>query len=110
MTSSTTCCRRIGATPTGPPPMAEPRVRLDQPQVPRRSLRPRFDTEAFGKWTEKFARFLGTGRFLIIMTAVIVAWVLFNVIPGFPHPDKYPFQIGRASCRERLYTDEVYEG
>jgi len=71
--------------------MADSRTRLDQPQVPRRSLRPRFDAEAFGKWTEKFARFLGTGRFLIIMTAVIVAWVLFNVIPGFPHPDKYPF-------------------
>ena len=71
--------------------MAEPRVRLDQPQVPRRSLRLRVDPEAFGQWTERFARFLGTGRFLVIMTAVIVIWIGFNVIPGLPHPDKYPF-------------------
>jgi uncharacterized membrane protein len=71
--------------------MAEPRVRLDQPQVTRRGIRLRVDAEAFGQWTERFARFLGTGRFLVIMTAVIVAWILFNTVPGLPHPDKYPF-------------------
>jgi len=71
--------------------MAEPRVRLDQPQVPRRGLRLRVDPDAFGKWTEKFARFLGTGRYLVIQTAVIVLWVIDNVVPGLPHPDKYPF-------------------
>ena len=72
--------------------MAEGRTaRLDQPQVQRRGPRLRVDPEAFGQWTEKFARFLGTGRFLVIQTAVIVAWVVGNAIPGFPHPDKYPF-------------------
>ena len=71
--------------------MAESRSRLDQPRVERRGLRLRVDAEAFGQWTEKFARFLGTGRFLVIMTAVIVVWVVGNAIPGFPHPDKYPF-------------------
>jgi uncharacterized membrane protein len=72
--------------------MAESRAaRLDQPQVQRRGLRLRFDAEAFGQWTEKFARFLGTGRFLVIQTLVIVIWVAGNAIPGFPHPDEYPF-------------------
>ncbi|MDT4916970.1 MAG: hypothetical protein QOI15_2822 [Pseudonocardiales bacterium] len=71
--------------------MAEKRARLDQPAVQRRAPWLRFDAEAFGQWTEKFARFLGTGRFLVMMTAVILAWVLMNVIPGLPHPDEYPF-------------------
>jgi uncharacterized membrane protein len=71
--------------------MAESRSRLDQPQVPRRRLRLRVDAEAFGQWTEKFARFLGTGRFLVMMTAVIVIWIVGNAIPGIPHPDEYPF-------------------
>jgi uncharacterized membrane protein len=71
--------------------MAENRSRLDVPRAERRGPRLRVDPEACGQWTEKFARFLGTGRFLVIMTLVIVAWVVGNVIPGFPHPDKYPF-------------------
>ena len=71
--------------------MAEARARLDQPRVERRGLRVRFDPEAFGQWTEKFARFLGTGRYLVVQTAVILLWVIFNVVPGLPHPDKYPF-------------------
>jgi uncharacterized membrane protein len=72
--------------------MAESRAaRLDQPQIQRRGLRLRVDAEAFGQWTEKFARFLGTGRFLAMQTAVIVVWVVGNAIPGVPHPDEYPF-------------------
>jgi uncharacterized membrane protein len=70
--------------------MAEARARLDQPKV-ERGPRIRFDGEAFGKLTEKIARFLGTGRFLLVQTGLIVLWVVGNVIPGFPHPDKYPF-------------------
>jgi uncharacterized membrane protein len=71
--------------------MADSRTRLDQPQVPRRAPRFRIDAEAFGQWTEKFARFLGTGRFLVLQTLVIVVWVVGNAIPGLPHPDEYPF-------------------
>jgi uncharacterized membrane protein len=59
--------------------------------VPRRAPRFRIDAEAFGQWTEKFARFLGTGRFLVLQTLVIVVWVVGNAIPGLPHPDEYPF-------------------
>ena len=71
--------------------MAEARARLDQPRVERRGVRLRVDPEAFGQWTEKFARFLGTGRFLVIQTAIILVWVVGNIVPGLPHPDKYPF-------------------
>ena len=71
--------------------MAENRARLDQPRVDRRTVRLRLDPEAFGQWTERFARFLGTGRFLIVQTAIILIWVIGNVVPGVPHPDQYPF-------------------
>ena len=71
--------------------MADRRTRLDQPQVPRRGPRFRVDAEAFGQWTEKIARLLGTGRFLLVQTGVILLWVVGNAIPGFPHPDEYPF-------------------
>jgi uncharacterized membrane protein len=70
--------------------MAEGRMRLDQPRV-ERGVHLRLDPDAFGKWTEKFARFLGTGRYLVLQTAIILLWVIDNSIPGFPHPDKYPF-------------------
>jgi uncharacterized membrane protein len=71
--------------------MAENRARLDQPRVERRGFRPRVDAEAFGKLTEKIARFLGTGRYLFVQTTLIIVWVVGNAIPGFPHPDQYPF-------------------
>jgi uncharacterized membrane protein len=71
--------------------MADNRVRLDQPRVPRRGPLLRVDPDAFGQWTEKFARFLGTGRYLVVQTAIIVLWVIYNAVPGVPHPDAYPF-------------------
>ena len=35
---------------------------LDTPRETRRSLRPNYDPEAFGRMSERFARFLGTAR------------------------------------------------
>ncbi len=71
--------------------MADKRARLDQPRLDRRGPLVRLDPDAFGQWTEKFARFLGTGRYLVIQTAIIVVWVVGNSVPGLPHPDHYPF-------------------
>jgi uncharacterized membrane protein len=71
--------------------VAENRARLDQPRVERRGPSIRFDAEAFGKLTEKIARFLGTGRYLLLQSGIIVLWVIGNAIPGIPHPDDYPF-------------------
>jgi uncharacterized membrane protein len=69
--------------------------RLNTPGRRTRSVLPtvRWDRDAFGKFAESFARFMGTARFLIGMTIVIVIWVLWNVPFGPPRPrfDEYPF-------------------
>ncbi|HEY7008328.1 MAG TPA: DUF1003 domain-containing protein [Jatrophihabitantaceae bacterium] len=62
--------------------MAEARVRLDQPKV-ERGPRLRVDSEAFGQLTEKIARFLGTGRYLVVQTVVVIAWIAWNTLA--PH-------------------------
>ncbi|OKK21209.1 hypothetical protein AMK16_09810 [Streptomyces sp. CB00455] len=72
--------------------MTRSRVRLDQPKAPRRSLLPEYDPEAFGRLSERVARFLGTGRFIVWMTIVIIAWVLWNIFaPEHLRFDQYPF-------------------
>jgi len=68
------------------------RARLDQPMVPRRSPLPEYDPEAFGRLSERIARFLGTGRFIVWMTVAIILWVAWNTLA--PRPlrfDEYPF-------------------
>ncbi|MBX7547598.1 DUF1003 domain-containing protein [Streptomyces sp. NPDC004232] len=66
--------------------------RLDQPRPPRRRYLPEWDAEAFGVMSEKIARFLGTGRFIVWMTVVIILWVLWNVtVPMALRFDQYPF-------------------
>ncbi len=51
----------------------------------------RFDAEAFGRLTERIARFLGTGRYLVLQTGVIAVWIIVNTVPGLPHFDPYQF-------------------
>ncbi|HUX71867.1 MAG TPA: DUF1003 domain-containing protein [Cellulomonadaceae bacterium] len=54
--------------------------RLDTPKENRRSLVPRarVDQDAFGKIAEGIARFMGTPRFLVYMTAFCAAWLAWN--------------------------------
>ncbi|MFF7641174.1 DUF1003 domain-containing protein [Streptomyces canus] len=79
-------------TPSGATATGRPRIRLDQPRSPRRRLLPEWDPEAFGRLSERIARFLGTGRFIVWMTVVIIAWVLWNIFaPGPLRFDNYPF-------------------
>ena len=40
-----------------------------------------YDPDAFGQFSESIARFLGTARFLVWQTIVIVVWLLFNIVP-----------------------------
>ncbi len=68
---------------------SERQARLDVPKDTRRQWRPRFEDDTFGRFAEQFARFMGTARFLLYMTAFVVAWVVFNTTPG--RFDKYPF-------------------
>jgi len=77
MTRFTT--RRIGersdlSVPRGAPPMGT-----------------RYDADAFGRFSEAIARFLGTGRFLFGQTLVVLGWIVLNVLAGVHHWDPYPF-------------------
>ena len=74
--------------------MAEPRStnRLDQPREPRRLQLPKYDPEAFGRWSEAIARFMGTARFLVYMSVVIVLWIGWNTLaPAALRFDPYTF-------------------
>jgi uncharacterized membrane protein len=68
-------------------------TRLDQPREVRRSLvpTPTYDPEAFGRLSERIARFIGTGRFLVYMTVFVVVWVIWNVVAETLIFDDYPF-------------------
>jgi uncharacterized membrane protein len=77
-----------GATAAGRPRGG----RLDQPRAPRRRLLPEWDPDAFGRMSERIARFIGTGRFLVWMTVVILVWVVWNIAaPQHLRFDEYPF-------------------
>ncbi len=66
--------------------------RLDQPRQPGLRLRPHYDPEAFGRLSERIARFLGTARFLVYMTGFVAIWVLWNAFaPQSMKFDPYPF-------------------
>jgi uncharacterized membrane protein len=73
--------------------MTEPRRdRLDQPIQPGRVRLPRFDPEAFGRWSESIARYMGTARFIVYMTVVIGAWFAWNTLaPAHLRFDPYTF-------------------
>ncbi|MEG8280727.1 DUF1003 domain-containing protein [Streptomyces sp. AHA2] len=78
--------------PAGATAASRPRTRLDQPLPRRRRFLPEYDPEAFGRLSERIARFLGTGRFIVWMTVVIILWVVWNVFaPGQLRFDEYPF-------------------
>ena len=44
-----------------------------------------------GKSGEKAARFLGTGRYLAIQTAIVIVWIFLNVVAINLQWDPYPF-------------------
>ncbi|HWH28187.1 MAG TPA: DUF1003 domain-containing protein [Mycobacteriales bacterium] len=68
------------------------RVRLDTPLEARRGVpRPHYDPDAFGRISERIARFLGTARFLVYMTAFIVVWIGLNVSPIAFDPYTFTF-------------------
>jgi uncharacterized membrane protein len=69
------------------------RGRLGAPRRPAPRLALYYDPEAFGRFSETIARYLGTARYLVVQTAVVLLWICWNVLfrnasAGF---DKYPF-------------------
>ena len=68
--------------------------RLDTPKASRRSFVPRLrrDPDAVGRIAEAFARFMGTGRFLMYMSGFVVVWVCLNALALWGlRWDPYPF-------------------
>ena len=66
------------------------RVRLDTP-MERGARRPHYDPEAFGRVSERIARFLGTARFLVYMTVFIIFWIVVNITPIAFDPYTFTF-------------------
>ena len=76
--------------------MASPRrgkaPRLDQPLERGRSLRPTYDPEAFGRVSEKVARYIGSWAFIAWMTSFVILWVGWNTLtPEQWRIDPFPF-------------------
>ena len=70
--------------------MSDPRQRLDTPRTSRRpSLN--FNPEAVGRYSEAIARFLGTGRYLMWQTVLVIVWITLNLFAVGLRWDPYPF-------------------
>ena len=61
--------------------------------VPRGSpqMGARYDADAFGRFAEGMARFLGTGKFIVGQTVLVVFWIALNTVGAIKHWDPYPF-------------------
>src|SRR4051794_13222918 len=69
-------------------------ARLDQPREVRRSrfTGPSYNPEAFGRASERFARFMGTATFLFYMTGFVLLWLVWNAVASTDQRfDAYPF-------------------
>jgi uncharacterized membrane protein len=91
-----------------------------------RGLGLHYDPEAFGRFSEGLARTLGTGRYLVAQTAVVIVWISINVAAVALRFDPYPFILlnlafstqaayaaplillaqNRQDARDRAQTDE----
>ncbi|MGO9783096.1 MAG: DUF1003 domain-containing protein [Streptosporangiaceae bacterium] len=64
---------------------------LSVPRAPSLRMGTHYDPDAFGRFSEALARFLGTGRFLVAQTVLVVGWIILNTIGLVKHWDPYPF-------------------
>jgi uncharacterized membrane protein len=53
-------------------------VGLDVPRTSHGLQAPKLDPELFGRMSERFARFMGTARFLFYMTVFVAVWLAWN--------------------------------
>jgi uncharacterized membrane protein len=65
------------------------RNRLDRPLSRRRSVS--LDPEAFGRFSERLARRLGTGKFLFWQSVIVIIWITLNLFAVRLRWDPYPF-------------------
>lgn len=91
-----------------------------------RGLGLHYDPEAFGRFSEALARTLGTGRYLVAQTVMVIVWISVNVAAVALRFDPYPFILlnlafstqaayaaplillaqNRQDARDRAQTDE----
>lgn len=64
--------------------------RLDQPRSQAR-FRLNIDPDTFGRFTERIARFLGTGKYLFWQTLIVIVWIVLNLTALSLRWDPYPF-------------------
>jgi uncharacterized membrane protein len=50
-----------------------------------------YDSDAFARWAESIARFLGTGRYLAGQTIFVMIWIALNGLGIINRWDPYPF-------------------
>lgn len=50
-----------------------------------------YDPDAFGRFSEAIARYLGTARFLVVQSIVVVLWISLNAVAWGLQWDEYPF-------------------
>jgi len=85
-----------------------------------------YDPEAFGRFSEGIARTLGTGRYLVAQTVIVIVWIIVNIAAAALRFDPYPFILlnlafstqaayaaplillaqNRQDARDRAQTDE----
>jgi uncharacterized membrane protein len=63
---------------------------LSRPRTGRR-FGVHYDPEAFGRFSEGIARYIGTARFLVFQTVVVITWIAINAAVGGLRFDPYPF-------------------
>jgi uncharacterized membrane protein len=80
MSLSTQRARRLGE-----------RSDLSVPRGASPRIGARYDADAFGRFSEAIARFLGTGRFLAGQTVIVIGWIILNTVGFVNHWDPYPF-------------------
>ncbi len=66
-------------------------ARSDDLGTPRGTGARSYDPDAFGRLSERLARFLGTGRYLAFQTVLVVIWIALNGIGVSLRWDPYPF-------------------
>ncbi|GAB84629.1 DUF1003 domain-containing protein [Gordonia rubripertincta] len=64
--------------------------KLDTPST-RRTISFNLDSDVVGMYSERVARFLGTGRYLAIQTVVVIVWIALNLVAVTIRWDPYPF-------------------
>ena len=66
------------------------RRRLDQPRATSRRI-VSIDPDMFGRFSERLARFLGTGKYLFWQTLIVIVWIALNLGAVALRWDPYPF-------------------